>query len=60
MEQLTTWVPVVVPDTDVVSLFATVKEEHATTSQVSTFDHADTPGDVPAQVLVNVVPELDV
>lgn len=40
---------------------ATVKAGHAmTASQVNTLDHADTPGAVPEQVLVNVMPELEV
>jgi hypothetical protein len=48
------------PDTDVVSLFATVSDEHATTSQVNTFDHPDTPGRDSKQVTVKLVPALDV
>ena len=42
------------------SLLVTVKAAHATTSQLNTLDHADTPGDAPAQVAVNVLPALDV
>ena len=58
--QLTKCVSVVEPDNNVVSLFATVKEEQATAEQDNTLDHADTPGATPEQVLVNAVPELEV
>ena len=51
---------VVEPGNEIVSLLTTVSEEHATTSQVNTLDHADTPGAVPEQVLVKVLPEIDV
>jgi hypothetical protein len=59
LEHLITCVVKVEPGTEIESLFNTVSKGQATSSHVSTFDQADTPGRVPEQVAVKVTPALE-
>jgi hypothetical protein len=58
--QTTVCVVIVKPEKSDVSLFSTVTAAQATVSQVNTFDQADSPGAVPEQVTVKVLPTSDV